>query len=406
MSRVWTCGFENQSVTAMVESDSITGTCTIDTTTKRSGGASLKVNPSSASAYGTTQFSWTSQEGDATANAYYFRGYIYITAYPTSISTTLPNNDVSIFEVNAGSAVLLVSIDGSGALRLYDYTPALVGSPSAALALNTWYRIEFAYCAEAGSTILELLVNGTNVATTTTNASNLDPTVFRYGNSVGTATMTIYYDDMAINYNDGSSQSIYPGSGKVIFLKPNAAGDASNWAANRTGGTAGNGNNYTRVNETPPNDATSFNGSVTLNEEDLHNCADSGISSKDKVNVVCVGVRFRRAAVSGTSSAFKLEIEKTSGGTKTQSGAIVSVGTGWYTNNQTLGPSNYRLITYADPDGAPWTQATLDSMQIGYKISTGTATRVDVSTVGACVDYPPAIISDPIINHGVISRPR
>ena len=46
MARLWSSGFELQSVTSGVEWDTTTGLPTIDTTTKRSGAASLNSNAS------------------------------------------------------------------------------------------------------------------------------------------------------------------------------------------------------------------------------------------------------------------------------------------------------------------------------------------------------------------------
>ena len=65
--------------------------------------------------------------------------------------------------------------------------------------------------------------------------------------------------------------------------------------------------------------------------------------------------------------------------------------TTWKTNatTTTLG---YPITAYTDPDGAAWTNTTLDSMQIGYKLTTAPGTagrRIDVTTIWAYVDYTP-----------------
>src|SRR3990167_1415183 len=51
MARIWSTGFELQSVTSEVEWDTTTGSPTINTTTKRSGAAALRCNPTATTAY-------------------------------------------------------------------------------------------------------------------------------------------------------------------------------------------------------------------------------------------------------------------------------------------------------------------------------------------------------------------
>jgi hypothetical protein len=207
-----------------------------------------------------------------------------------------------------------------------------------------------------------------------------------------TASANIFFDDVAINDATGGSQNTFAGSGKVLRLKPNATGDANTFAT-QTGGTAGGANNFTRVNETTPNDATSFNGSTTVNEHDLFNVDASAIGATDTVNVVHVNGRFRDSTADATQT-IKFEIEKAAAGTILQSSAIIPNTTTWVTNSVNA-PHNPVLTTYTNPDGAAWTQTTLDSMQIGYKLTVdGSGTRrIDVTNVWATVDYTPATLT-------------
>jgi hypothetical protein len=76
-------------------------------------------------------------------------------------------------------------------------------------------------------------------------------------NSEAQTTGDWFFDDLAINDNTGSFQNSYPGEGKIIHLKPNAAGDSNGFSV-QVGGTVGSSNNYTRVNEVTPDDATSY----------------------------------------------------------------------------------------------------------------------------------------------------
>lgn len=104
--------------------------------------------------------------------------------------------------------------------------------------------------------------------------------------------------------------------------------------------------------------------------------------------MVQVGWRYRRSAT-GTGPSVKLEIMKTSGGTKSQSAGIIPNSTTWKTN-QNATPWTYPLTLYFDPDGAAWTQSTLDTLQAGILNTQTTTPRCDVSDVWALVEYVPA----------------
>jgi hypothetical protein len=238
---------------------------------------------------------------------------------------------------------------------------------------------------------MEARLDGVVFATTTTAATIDGTNAFVWGNTDGDSTLNIYFDDIAVNDTSGSAQTSYPNDGKVLYLRPNAAGDINTFAT-QTGGTAGAANNFTRVDEVTPNDATDFNGSSTLNEEDLFNFGNSGIGASDTVNVVEVHGRFRNSTADATAKV-TFEIEKTSGGTKTSSAAITPNSTTWRTNVAgTTEPKTAAIVTYTDPDGAAWTQSTLDSLQAGYKLTTGPGTagrRIDVTAVWVVIDYTP-----------------
>jgi len=157
-----------------------------------------------------------------------------------------------------------------------------------------------------------------------------------------------------------------------------------------TRGGSDSGANWSQCDEVTPNDATDYNVSGTLNNTDLFNCAPSGINSYDTVNVVHVGDRFSNIVADGTAQHYVLA-EKTSSGTVATGAVVGSLNsTTWRSNGLSTTAFNpYGLTMYRDPDGSAWTQSTLDSMQIGYQITTGGSNGIAVSTVWAMVDYTP-----------------
>lgn len=386
MARLWQSGFELNSQTALIEWDFNWGNYTsISSSLKRSGGYAFNISAldnGSGSSIG-KQFSALDAAGP-----YFFRFYLDITTLPSA------DTKISIIQDNGGTIYHGIGLTTTGKLQLFDNV-GQVGSYSAALSTGQWYMIEGKFDNSGGAShgIVEAKIDGTSFASSTTKTLSNVNTLYIGGNLTndGAATFNVSYDDVAINDSTGASQTSYPGSGKIIHLKPSAAGDVNTFAT-QTGGTAGASNNYTRVDEIPPDDATSFNGSSTLNQEDLFNCDDSGIGASDTVNVVAIGGRFRNSTAD-TTGAFKFEVEKAASGTKTQSAAIIPNSTTWKTNAKAV-PYNYPITTYADPDSAAWTQTTLDSMQIGYidTANPGTAgRRCEITTVWASVDYTPAV---------------
>src|SRR5260221_455738 len=115
---------------------------------------------------------------------------------------------------------------------------------------------------------------------------------------------------------------------------------------------------------------------------------NSGLSSTDTVNLVAVGVRFADITAADATASFKVEVIKTSAGTKSQSAAIIPNSTTWHSNAPAT-PWKYPLTLYQDPDSANWTNTTLDSMQIGYIDSAINVRVVAISTEWVLVDYTP-----------------
>lgn len=383
-ARLFTGGFETNSNTAQVEWTVTNGSPSIETGTIRSGTYAGEATASSGTPNGWLyEFLTTAAKGP-----YYVR---FAFRYHT-----LPTVSNFIFALNGGltfaalqAADPAIQLNSDGTLSLFNNTQ--VGSNSSPLTADTWYYIEMDYdmTPAGGSQVLDARINGVQFAGSSSLTLNRAVRSFIIASNTffGTdTTADIFFDDIAFNDNTGSFQNTYPGDGHVIRLFPNAAGDVNTFGT-QTGGTAGAANNYTRVDEVTPDGATTFNGSNTLNQEDLYNVTDSGIGASDTVNVVQLN-DWHRTNSASAEATYKLEIEKTSGGTILQGTAVTPTATAFKANKNAL-PNLSQLITYTDPDGSAWTKSTLDSMQIGAKITTGNTNRDDISTVYALVDYVP-----------------
>lgn len=380
MARLFTCGFELQSTTSAVEFDTPNNTgLSINTTTKRSGGASLSVTASNGRLGHQVRASST--------NKLFLSFWIYITAAPSGEATL-----AAIAATESSTTVspqLMLESNRTVKLAYWDGAAIqYVGSASSAIPLNEWHQLALVYDDSiADNTVWGYLDDMTTAFASGTGPNAGGSTSVWIGNIDGVSSTAFLVDDVIVNDNQGSNETGLPGLQKVIILRPNAAGDSASWSRAGTD----SGANYSQCNQVPPDDVTKYVQTSTLNAEDLYNMDASGINSYDTVQVVEVGGRYTRSAA--TSPAFKFEIEKTGSGTKTQSAAITPNSSTWKTNANAA-PITSPIITYTDPDSSAWTQTTLDSMQVGVIETTDTTNNVRVSEVWSYISYtigtPPA----------------
>jgi hypothetical protein len=392
MARLLTTGFELQSTTGGTDGFQIISG-SINTSVFRSGAASNRLNPTATV---------LATEGSITPTAVngplFVRCAIYVATAPAATQGIMQFYDGG---GKGGSQKIGIRITPTSTLQLYNFEDsAQIGSDSAALTANTWYVVTWKQdTTTLASTACEAFLNGVSFASGTANLTTTQKNL-RIGNT-SSATMDVYYDDIAVNDASGSFETSYPDwQGKIICLKPDSAGDANAW----TRGGSDSGANWSQVDEVTPNDITDYNQSTTLNQEDFFNCDASGISSTDIVNVVTVNTRYR-SDVSTNVPTFVSEIKKASGGTVTAGTATTPSSTTWRSNT-TSAPYTPHITQYQDPDGASWTQAKLDTMQLGYKITVDNTNIVQISKIWAYVDYtpytPPPSTIDALIGCGII----
>lgn len=376
MARLYQTGFELNSATSAVEWTTSVGGVNLSTTTVRSGTYSLRCNPTASTRYMQHAF-----QAD-TINTTFHRFYMNAAAFPGATIALWQYID------SGGTVAFSLKITSGGVIQMVnDISSATVLASSSALSTGTWYRIEVKIVDHATTSAqMELKIDGTTVASLTGLSGLAGGGRFRLGAVTGTSSPDFFFDDVAVNDSTGSYQNSYPGDGKIIHLRPNAAGDNAAWTA-----YAGTGANYERVDEVTPDDATSAVQSRTTGQIDDYNVDASGIGSGDTVNVVAIGHRVNRST-GVTSSTYNIRAKKTASGTVSESATLTASTTTWRTNDPASGnASPFALVTYLDPDSAAWTQSTLDSMQIGMKIVSGSGDRyVNVSAIWASVDYTPS----------------
>lgn len=380
MALIFASGFELNSVTSAEEFNTITG-ATIDNTSQMSGVYSGHISSLSS---GTAQF-FRFQFAAAAGNQFFFSQHYKV--------STLPSAENCIFLVNnandLATPVAYVTLDSGGLLRLYD-EDGVIGSASSAISTGTKFQLEvqFDRSAAAGSHIVRARLNNVEFAGSNTRSVSAGIFSANWGGNLLAEAQTTgqwYIDDIIINDVSGSFNT-YPGAYQLGIIRPNAAGDSNQW--NDTANAAGSTNNYQLVDEVNPDDATTMVQSGTLNDVDMYNYEASGIGASDTVLFAAVSVRFSNNTAD-TTTAFRVRAEKTSGGTVSESSNIVPNSTAWMSNSVNQ-PRSAPLIMYTDPDGAAWTQSTLDSMQAGVKLQVANVNRIRVTALWVYFAYVPA----------------
>lgn len=377
MARIFTCGFELQSLTANVEVAALTGTGAISTTTRhRASTASFRSNPSAATGY--VEAMYTSGVNGRS----YYRFYLYI--------ATLPSATATIFSVGqSGYFPVHVQLTTTGTLQLRDtFNSVNAGSASAALSTGRWYRIELDV-QESGSTAVTREVRGylegVDFSGAAMIAGSSGYSRLRAGVQT-TATADVFIDDIAVNDTSGSVQNGLPGPGNVVHLRPDSTGDNAGFAT-----TVGGSSNWGRVSETTPDDATTYNatvatGTTTVDDFNLSSTSSAGVSG-ERVALVAVGGRIGSDAATAASIVYRLKSQAS--GTVTESASVSVALNGWATH-KAAAPFVYQLVSYTDPQsGGAWTTALLDQAQIGYRSNVSQTTARRVSTLWLLVETVP-----------------
>lgn len=350
---------------------------TVQTTTVRSGTYAGKCDSGASD----TAPRWTLSINFGLSITLYTRGYF--------CWANLPAADVLV--LGTAPAIRLTT---TGKLQLWDFAAsAQIGSDSADTVSadgTTWYRLELSHTIGAGGdgTACEFLLNGTSVAAGNLATAVSPSWVFGWNGTPG-ANKVVYVDDLAVNDSTGSNQTSWPGSGKIVLLKPisdNARG--TNWTA----GAGGTTNLFTAMDNTPPVGvalASATNTSQIKNvakdttgnyDANLATYTTGGLISTDTVNVVQSVWNLGSSAASTISHGMKL-VSNPAGGTEDTFTPTAIAGT--YPSNW-----SWRKPTAQTVYAPSVTLGTSPVIRIGKRTSNTAAAMCDA--MGLYVDYSPA----------------
>lgn len=382
MARKYMMGAELQATTAGVEWETTTGSPSINTSIKNGGAASMRTNPSAATAF--IRQTWQTD----TVNTHYEKFDFYI-ATASGANTYIwqyldSGNSIGFaLQITSGRVVNMIN-NAAGTTVL---------ASSSALSTAAWHSIQIKIVDHATTSAqFELKIDGSTIASLT-GLTGVDGGGRSSIGFITSGTGDFYFDNWLINDTTGSAETGYPDQNEIVaVIVPDGTGDNNGWA-NATGGTAGAANNFTRVNQIPPDDATTYNmvnsaGTFT----DDFTCGSSsgaGIGSGDTIK--CIQVRLRGGSTATTTGAtINTRIKSAAGGTTTTAtGNDAYNVNGWRTDGAS--PAVPDLTSYLDPTtGSAWTPTgtnSIDNMQIGYVNAASNTTVRRVSGVYAMIGY-------------------
>lgn len=370
MTRIWQCGWEtgdvNQkgSITNNGFSNNGTVSAVSASPTARSGTYCLRcgvVAPSASNVSGRVMISDTF----SSKTELYIAFGLY--RHNTGEVGTVPLSGMLVLYDTAGNLNLFITCETDGTIRAYYATAGggnpsnsqvtLIGASTQTVALDTWTLIEVHAVAATGATgTCEIKVNGivglTNTATRTaqTNA-NFGQFACGLYHIQGGNVISYYYgiDDLRINDTTGPPNNSWCGDEKIIMLTPNAAGDSSQFSR----GGADSGNNYSQVDDIPPNGTTDYVYDTTTGHLDLYNLTTTAVQGISAVDVVMQAFNS-----DGAGGSLNL-VTKTAAGQS--DGSAQSI---------TGAPAYYHRLLETDPaDSGAWTQAKIDALQVGPKVA-------------------------------------
>lgn len=232
--------------------------------------------------------------------------------------------------------------NGDGSLTISGATTGSTGAGSVALGRIYLLEIYLKLAATPNGSVI-IKIDGKIVFsfTGTTNGSYSTVDTLRVAGGSGNGEY-IYTDDLAMNDTSGSVDNSWCGDGKVYAIKPNAAGDATQW-------TPSTGDNYATVDDIPPSD-TDYVYTTTSGYIDNYNLTTLSLATGDSVSRLWLSLRAKDAASGGVIS-----------------GGVCISGIN-YTEDIAL-PTDFGRIQGSElktnPNtGLTWTQADLDALQI------------------------------------------
>lgn len=370
-ARLFTCGFEEGILTTTTMWAVAGAGTSVVTTTPHSGTYTGKNT-------GTTGKSFQLTLNAAVTSGTYFTRFYWQTN-ATGVG------DSRIFRAMSQTSVGGVEIYkvNGGTIRLSNVVASTSVDSSAAVSINTWYRLELKHVISDtvgylvlniyngdSTTVSETLVLGASDANGTGANADTLPTnidIWSFDESLNSSSLTYLWDDIAINDATGSFQTSYPGAGKTFLLVPDS-NVSMTWEA---AGGAANSADFAQINDLGSQaiDDTKYNAAdTTLDALDALGNTDqlglTNLGAEVTSNAVLAVIHVYGRIGSNQTSSAKMQFDLwDEAATKTNGPFVNTNVNGWKITTTTE--------SYAY-NAAAKTKANLDSFNVGYEDITDT----------------------------------
>lgn len=242
-----------------------------------------------------------------------------------------------------------INTDGSISV-LRDTTVLGTSTNTGVISTSTWHYVEFKVLADNSSGTYEVRVDGVNEISGT-GADTQGHASFAYHDSIelgrGLLSSNVQFDDLYILDGAGTDNTDFLGHEVwVRTLWPNGD-DTSDWTP------TGASNNYDQINSEDFDDTT-YVESNTSADQDIYDY--EGLANTGEVH----GVQVTTVAQDTDAKSIPMKVLAKSTGNTVNSGNVAFGSTDWDSRS---------VIFEEDPDGAAWTQATVNSTAFGVELT-------------------------------------
>lgn len=259
--------------------------------------------------------------------------------YP-SVTTSGANK--RFYRIMAGSTnTCQIAFTNTGIITVLNSSDTTIATGSTALLATTWYYIEVKLVVNGASGTVEVHVNGaTEIASTTGNFGSTNVDTIKVGDD-----FNCYYDDLYAVDTTGTNNNSFLGDFRVYPLYPTGAGASTQWAP------TGAGSNYACVNETTPDDDTTYVSDSTVGHIDTY--AFGSISTSASV----FGTQTNMYARKDDAGTRQVAMVTRQGGSNTVYGTKTMASTYAF----------YSDLHDFDTTGSAWTPTNINGDQYGIK---------------------------------------
>jgi hypothetical protein len=244
-----------------------------------------------------------------------------------------------------------IGIDPNRHLHIRDSGGSVVATGATFLNINQWYYVEYKTKFLGASGTTEVRLNGLQeIAPATANYGSVQPVQWALQSTDGFSTFSLY-DDVYMLDGAGVGNNDFLGDMRVETIWPSGDGSNLQWTPN-SGVT-----HFNRVNETTPDDDTTYNFDSTAGHRDSYTFPALSIASGNVYGMtVNLYVRKDDAATRQIASVVR------------QGGVNYDGAAGTPALSTTY--AFYQTVYDVDPTGAGWSIATVNGDEFGIKTVT------------------------------------